>query len=212
MIVATPHIHRSLAIHNLPVSHKAKQGARHRACKHVPYAAPAAVSTQQRRAEELLEHNSNNDRPQAPAVPDSAEMPSTSGRQQHIAVLKARKSAAISLREGQRPLGVPICPISSNALLVADTFMSHASERTGALKVSHVLAGEYMQLPASQYSVLDAKQIERIDDDTFRCYVSGLRLFNLVVEPVLTVSVIVTERGPTVKLLSTEACSCFSCV
>ena len=61
-----------------------------------------------------------------------------------------------------------------------------------------------MALPASQYSVLDAKQIERIDDDTFRCYVGGLHLFNLVIEPVLTVSVIVTERGPTVKLLSTE--------
>ena len=28
---------------------------------------------------------------------------------------------------------------------------------------------EYMTLPASQYSVLDAKRIERIDDDTFRC-------------------------------------------
>lgn len=61
-----------------------------------------------------------------------------------------------------------------------------------------------MALPASQYSVLDAKRIERIDDDTFRCYVGGLRLFNFVVEPVLTVSVIVTEKGPTVKLLSTE--------
>ena len=65
-------------------------------------------------------------------------------------------------------------------------------------------AAEYMALPASQYSVLDARQIERIDEDTFRCYVGGLHLFNLVIEPVLTVSVIVTERGPTVKLLSTK--------
>ncbi|CAL8460877.1 g408 [Coccomyxa elongata] len=63
---------------------------------------------------------------------------------------------------------------------------------------------EYMALPASQYSVLDAKRIERIDDDTFRCYVGGLKLFNFAVYPVLTVSVIVTERGPTVKLLSTK--------
>ncbi|KAK9909070.1 hypothetical protein WJX75_006729 [Coccomyxa subellipsoidea] len=63
---------------------------------------------------------------------------------------------------------------------------------------------EYMALPASQYSVLDAKRIERIDDDTFRCYVGGLKLFNFSVDPVLTVSVTVTERGPTVKLLSTK--------
>lgn len=65
-------------------------------------------------------------------------------------------------------------------------------------------AADYMALPASQYSVLDAKRIERIDDDTFRCYVGGLKLFNFAIYPVLTVSVIVTERGPTVKLLSTK--------
>ena len=65
-------------------------------------------------------------------------------------------------------------------------------------------AAEYMALPASQYSVLDAKRIERIDDSTFRCYVGGLRFFGLVIEPVLTVSVIVGDRGPTVKLLATE--------
>ncbi|KAK9824468.1 hypothetical protein WJX72_010525 [[Myrmecia] bisecta] len=63
---------------------------------------------------------------------------------------------------------------------------------------------EYMALPASQYSVLDAQKIERIDDDTFRCYVGGLHFFNFVVEPVLTVSVVVGERGPTVRLLSTQ--------
>lgn len=65
-------------------------------------------------------------------------------------------------------------------------------------------AAEYMALPASQYSVLDAQRIERLDESTFRCYVGGLRLFSLVVEPVLTVSVVVGERGPTVKLLQTE--------
>ena len=32
-------------------------------------------------------------------------------------------------------------------------------------------AAEYMSLPASQYSVLDAERIERADDYTFRCYV-----------------------------------------
>ena len=65
-------------------------------------------------------------------------------------------------------------------------------------------AAEYMALPASQYSVLDAERIERLDDNSFRCYVGGLRLFSLVVEPVLTVSVVVGERGPTVKLLETR--------
>jgi len=61
-----------------------------------------------------------------------------------------------------------------------------------------------MTLPASQYSVLDAKRIERLDADTFKCYVGGLHFLNFHVEPVLTLSVIVGDHGPTVKLLSTE--------
>ena len=61
-----------------------------------------------------------------------------------------------------------------------------------------------MQLPASQYSVLDAKKIERLDDDTFICYVGGLNFLGFAVEPVLTVSVVVQERGPVVKLLDTK--------
>ena len=61
-----------------------------------------------------------------------------------------------------------------------------------------------MTLPASQYSVLDAQRIERLDADTFRCYVGGLHFLNFHVEPVLTLSVVVEDRGPTVKLLSTE--------
>ena len=62
-----------------------------------------------------------------------------------------------------------------------------------------------MGLPASQYSVLDAKKIERMDEDTFRCYVGGLRFLGLTIEPVLTVSVVVQERGPVVQLLDTQA-------
>ena len=61
-----------------------------------------------------------------------------------------------------------------------------------------------MTLPASQYSVLDAERIERLDASTFRCYVSGFHFLNFHVEPVLTLSVVVEERGPTVRLLSTE--------
>lgn len=63
---------------------------------------------------------------------------------------------------------------------------------------------EYMTLPASQYSVLDAKRVERLDADTFKCYVGGVHFFSFHVEPVITVSVTVGERGPIVRLLSTE--------
>ena len=66
-----------------------------------------------------------------------------------------------------------------------------------------------MRLPASQYSVLDAKKIERLDDDTFMCYVGGLNFLGFVVEPVLTVSVIVQDRGPVVRLLDTKVLTVF---
>lgn len=93
-------------------------------------------------------------------------------------------------------LWLAYCCLVTYATLSRNTKVCHT-------KVLHP-AAEYMALPASQYSVLDAQRIERLDEDTFRCYVGGLRLFSLVVEPVLTVSVVVGERGPTVKLLQTE--------
>ena len=58
-----------------------------------------------------------------------------------------------------------------------------------------------MALPVSQYSVLDAQRIERLGDDTFRCYVDGFKFLTLRVEPVVDVSVSVGPRGPTVTLL-----------
>lgn len=95
--------------------------------------------------------------------------------------------------------------------LAEDTSVEQHMGRTALLraqKVSSVPIMEtdkpistYMTLPASQYSVLDAKKIERIDEDTFVCYVGGINFLGVCVEPVLTLSVIVGDRGPTVRML-----------
>ncbi|CAK9162480.1 unnamed protein product [Ilex paraguariensis] len=61
---------------------------------------------------------------------------------------------------------------------------------------------EYMSLPASQYSVLDAERIERVDDSTFRCYVYKLKFFAFEVCPVLLVRVEEQPNGCCIKLLS----------
>ncbi|CAN1149375.1 hypothetical protein LINPERHAP2_LOCUS16987 [Linum perenne] len=61
---------------------------------------------------------------------------------------------------------------------------------------------DYMSLPASQYSVLDAERIERVDDDTFRCYVYRFKFFNFEVCPVLLVKVEEQPNGCCIKLLS----------
>lgn len=47
-------------------------------------------------------------------------------------------------------------------------------------------------------------QIERVDDSTFRCFVGQLAFLGFSVEPVITVSVSVQERGCTIRLLSCE--------
>lgn len=64
------------------------------------------------------------------------------------------------------------------------------------------IAVEYMSLPASQYSVLDAERIERIDDNTFRCYVYSFKFFAFEVCPVLLVRVEEQPNGCCIKLLS----------
>lgn len=66
-------------------------------------------------------------------------------------------------------------------------------------------AAEYMSLPASQYSVLDAERIERVDDSTFRCYVYRFRFFALEVCPVLLVRVDEEPDGCCIRLLSCKA-------
>ncbi|KAA8534474.1 hypothetical protein F0562_031991 [Nyssa sinensis] len=61
---------------------------------------------------------------------------------------------------------------------------------------------EYMSLPASQYSVLDAERIERVDDNTFKCYVYTFKFFAFEVCPVLLVRVEEQPDGCCIKLLS----------
>eukprot|EP00775_Hariotina_reticulata_P007243 gene7243-7456_t len=80
-------------------------------------------------------------------------------------------------------------------------FAAHKLQFKPVTEAQRALA-EYMALPASQYSVLDARKIERIDESTFRCYVGRLAFFGLSVEPVITVSVVVEDKGCTIKLLS----------
>ena len=61
---------------------------------------------------------------------------------------------------------------------------------------------EYMALPASQYSLLDARKVERLDAETFVCYIGALKFFQFSVEPVLTLRVDVVEGGCEISLLS----------
>lgn len=66
-----------------------------------------------------------------------------------------------------------------------------------------------MSLPASQYSVLDAERIERVDDSTFRCYVYRFKFFAFEVCPVLLVRVEEQPDGCCIKLLSCKVVYCF---
>lgn len=63
---------------------------------------------------------------------------------------------------------------------------------------------DYMSLPASQYSVLDAERIERVDENTFRCYIYSLKLFKFEIRPVLLVRVEEKPNGCCIRLLSCQ--------
>uniref|UniRef100_A0A8I6XFE5 Uncharacterized protein n=1 Tax=Hordeum vulgare subsp. vulgare TaxID=112509 RepID=A0A8I6XFE5_HORVV len=80
-------------------------------------------------------------------------------------------------------------------------FVARRSESTSVQQLARPLA-EYMGLPASQYSVLDAERIERVDESTFRCYVYRFRFFALEVCPVLLVRVDEEPNGCCIRLLS----------
>ncbi|MCO5556914.1 hypothetical protein L7F22_010469 [Adiantum nelumboides] len=80
-------------------------------------------------------------------------------------------------------------------------FKARASQSLLIEEAQRPLA-EYMSLPASQYSVLDAERIERIDENTFRCYVYRLKFFNFEVCPVLLVRVEEQPDGCCIRLLS----------
>ena len=87
----------------LPSRRSSRQGRAHRL---TTFAAPVAVSTGHHTAQADAQDCSSRDRLHATEAVDSiGDGPSTSGRQQHIAVFRAKKSASMPLREGQRPLG-----------------------------------------------------------------------------------------------------------
>ncbi|KAK1290246.1 hypothetical protein QJS10_CPB18g01707 [Acorus calamus] len=80
-------------------------------------------------------------------------------------------------------------------------FVARRSESTTVRQLQRPLM-EYMRLPASQYSVLDAERIERVDDNLFRCYVYRFKFFSFEVCPVLLVRVEEQLDGACIRLLS----------
>lgn len=63
---------------------------------------------------------------------------------------------------------------------------------------------DYMALPVGQYSILDANQVERLGDSTFKCYVDAVNFFGFVVKPIVTVDVKANKSGCYIKMLDCE--------
>ncbi|KAJ6909246.1 hypothetical protein NC652_020280 [Populus alba x Populus x berolinensis] len=97
-------------------------------------------------------------------------------------------------------------PVTDSLRVSADStpkakFVARRKESVSVRQLGRPLM-EYMSLPASQYSVLDAKRIERVDDNTFRCYVYSFKFFAFEICPVLLVRVEEQPDGCCIKLLS----------
>ncbi|KAH8501823.1 hypothetical protein H0E87_016557 [Populus deltoides] len=97
-------------------------------------------------------------------------------------------------------------PVTESLRVSADStpkakFVARRKESVSVRQLGRPLM-EYMSLPASQYSVLDAERIERVDDNTFRCYVYSFKFFAFEICPVLLVRVEEQPDGCCIQLLS----------
>mmetsp|Transcript_379 Transcript_379/g.666 ORF Transcript_379/g.666 Transcript_379/m.666 type:complete len:171 (-) Transcript_379:1226-1738(-) len=65
---------------------------------------------------------------------------------------------------------------------------------------------EYMSLPPSQYSVLDAEKVKRIGEKTFKCELAQIKFLGIDIQPVLTAEVDVKPdgRGTIIKVIDAE--------
>ncbi|XP_072146770.1 uncharacterized protein [Setaria viridis] len=111
-----------------------------------------------------------------------------------------RRSRAV-VRASSQSSSSSSSAVSSSSSAPKARFVARRSESVSVQQLARPLA-EYMSLPASQYSVLDAERIERVDDSTFRCYVYRFRFFALEVCPVLLVRVDEEPNGCCIRLLS----------
>ncbi|XP_011015662.1 PREDICTED: uncharacterized protein LOC105119235, partial [Populus euphratica] len=99
------------------------------------------------------------------------------------------------------PTEYPKCTLRASADSAPKAkFIARRRESVSVRQLGRPLV-EYMSLPASQYSVLDAERIERVDDNTFRCYVYRFKFFAFEVCPVLLVRVEEQPTGCCIKLL-----------
>ncbi|KAJ4882423.1 hypothetical protein Rs2_32516 [Raphanus sativus] len=113
-------------------------------------------------------------------------------------------SSSSSFDEPPKPSltsSTPPIRVSSSSSSPKARFVARQKQSVSVRQLQRPLI-EYMSLPASQYSVLDAERIERVDDNTFRCYVYTFKFFNFEVCPVLLVRVEEQTNGCCIKLLS----------
>lgn len=111
------------------------------------------------------------------------------------------------IRSGQNPSRAlsgssdEAASVQSSAINHRARFIVHSKESCVIEELERPLS-EYMSLPASQYSVLDAERIEREDENTFKCYVYRFKFFSFEVCPVLLVRVEEQPNGCRIRLLS----------
>lgn len=64
---------------------------------------------------------------------------------------------------------------------------------------------DYLRLPASEYSVLDGAQIERLDDEHFRAVMPSLNFFGNPMQPIIYVAVLVEPEVPRARIVVERA-------
>lgn len=122
----------------------------------------------------------------------------------HVAAHRLVAARSASQKSGETEEFMPPGVTEENKGRIARYSAKTSAKREIVEKEGQRPVSEYMALPVSQYSVLDAAKIERLSENTFKCYVGDFTMFGVKVEPILTVSVIANERGCSIDLLDCE--------
>lgn len=80
-----------------------------------------------------------------------------------------------------------------------------AAKGSVSVKDARRTVEEYMALPASQYSVLSAKQIERLSETEFKCTLGTMNFFGTKISPVLYVDVVVYPEDAKAEIIVARA-------
>jgi hypothetical protein len=126
----------------------------------------------------------------------------------HVDGLSIRSTRRRMCEATTDPVAAPVDPTPSgedtSANLPQVTWRA-AAKGSVTVKENSRTVDDYMALPASEYSVLSADQIERLSDSQFKCVLPTMNFFGTKICPILYVDVVVYPEDARAEIIVNRA-------